>query len=43
MPIVALTVNAMKEDAGKCLKVGMGKPVKKTKLEEVLLKWLKVD
>ncbi len=45
VPIVALTANALKEDRERCLESGMddylSKPVRKSSLEAILLKWLR--
>ncbi len=44
VPIIAMTANAMSEDREECLKAGMddylSKPVNKSKLSEMLTKWL---
>lgn len=47
MPIIALTANAMKGDRDACLAAGMddymSKPMKKTKLAAMLVKWLPAE
>jgi CheY-like chemotaxis protein len=44
IPVVAMTANAMTDDAKKCLDAGMSdyvsKPISRQDLEKVILKWL---